>query len=61
VDRQLRAELRVWPLQLHPVRVNFYSPSHGHFRRLKLIYNYHRRHYVDVRVVKNRSYTFPGL
>jgi hypothetical protein len=44
-----------------PVHVNVYSPGNGHFRRLKLTYNYHGHHYVDVRVVKNRSYTFPGL
>jgi hypothetical protein len=43
------------------VHVNVYSPSNGYFRRLKLTYNYHGHHYVDVRVVKNRSYTFPGL
>jgi hypothetical protein len=43
------------------VHVNVYSPSDGYFRRLKLTYNYHGHHYVDVRVVKNRSYTFPGL
>lgn len=43
------------------VRVNVYSPSHGHFRRLKLTYNYQGHHYVDVRVVENRSYAIPGL
>jgi hypothetical protein len=43
------------------VHVNVYSPSKGHFRRLKLTYNYRGHHYVDVRVVANRSYAIPGL
>jgi hypothetical protein len=42
------------------VHVNVYSPSNGHLRRLKLL-QLPGHHYVDVRVVKNRSYTFPDL
>lgn len=43
------------------VHVNVYSPRSGHFGRLKLTYNYHGRHYVDVRVVDHRTYAIPGI